>query len=181
MDNKYQQGKIYKIVAYETNEIYIGSTIQSLNARYSRHKSDFKVWVNTKKKYCSSAKMFQAHGLDNCKIVLLENFPCENKKMLEAREGWYMDEYDCVNNRKAGRTKAEYDIKYRKELNAYANQYRKANKEKIKTHKAQYYKDNKKKLLEKHNCVCGGKFTLAHKAVHSETNKHQKYIEQLNP
>jgi hypothetical protein len=177
MDNKYQQGKIYKIVAYETDEIYIGSTTQSLNIRYNGHKSVFKTWINTKKKYCTSAKMFQAHGVDNCKIVLLENFPCENKKMLEAREGWYMDEYDCVNGNKAGRTQSQYYKDNQELLKVYQLQYYKDNKGK----NAQYYKDNKEKLLEKHNCPCGGKYTNIKKAVHSKTNKHQKYIEQLDP
>lgn len=154
--NKYQHGLIYKIVAYETEDVYIGSTIVPLNQRYSNHKSAFKVWMNTKKRYCSSAKMFEKHGLDNCKIELIESFPCDSRKMLEAREGWYMNEYDCVNGNKAGviLSKAEYNTQYQKE-----------NKELIKTRKNQ-----------KHNCQCGGKFTHTSKVRHMKTNTHQEFI-----
>ena len=108
--NKYKNGKIYKIVAYETNDVYIGSTVQSLNKRYNDHKSAFKSWINNKKKYCSSAKMFERHGLHNCKIELIENCMCDTKKELEGRERYFIEEYanTCVNSNIPCRTKAQY-------------------------------------------------------------------------
>jgi gas vesicle protein len=134
-NNKYNNGKIYKIVAYETNDVYIGSTIRSLKTRYSAHKSSFKYWINTKKHYCSSAKMFERHGLDNCKIELIENCVCNNKNELEGREAYFIEEYDdsCVNSNKPCRTKAQYYVD---------------NKDKIKEHRRQYYVDNKDKFVQ---------------------------------
>jgi hypothetical protein len=142
--------------------------------------------------------MFQAHGVDNCKIELLENFPCENKKMLEAREGWYMDEYDCVNGNKAGRTRAQYRIDNNESIKAYEVQYYKDNKESIKIKKTeydiknrkelnayanQYHKDNKDKIKlqnnQKNNCQCGGQYTYVNKIKHIKTKKHQEYIKIL--
>ena len=38
--NKYQEGKIYKIVCNITGEIYIGSTIKTLNDRLTINKND---------------------------------------------------------------------------------------------------------------------------------------------
>mmetsp|Transcript_32665 Transcript_32665/g.38319 ORF Transcript_32665/g.38319 Transcript_32665/m.38319 type:complete len:103 (+) Transcript_32665:95-403(+) len=38
----YKNGKIYKIVCNETNEIYIGSTTQTLTDRLCQHVSKFK-------------------------------------------------------------------------------------------------------------------------------------------
>ena len=134
-NNKYINGKIYKIVAYETDDVYIGSTIKSLKTRYSDHKSDFKCWTNTKKRYCSSAKMFGKYGLDNCKIELIENCVCNSKKELEGREAHFIEEYDdsCVNSNKPCRTKAQYYVD---------------NKDKIKEHRTQYYVDNKDKFMQ---------------------------------
>ena len=34
----------------------------------------------------------------------------------------------------------------------------------------------REKQNEKINCVCGGKYTMSHKAKHFKTNKHQLYI-----
>ena len=47
MENKYQEGKIYKIVCNITNEVYIGSTIERLEERLSIHKT-------AKRKNCMS-------------------------------------------------------------------------------------------------------------------------------
>lgn len=38
--SKYQRGKIYKIITENSNDVYIGSTIQTLKARLTRHKSE---------------------------------------------------------------------------------------------------------------------------------------------
>jgi hypothetical protein len=149
-NNKYKNGKIYKIVAYETNDVYIGSTTKSLKARYSAHKSNFKCWTNTKKRYCSSAKMFGKYGLDNCKIELIENSVCNCKKELEGREAHFIDEYDdsCVNSNKPCRTNAQYRNDNRDKINKKSAQYRIDNKYKIKEQKAKYRADNKDKINE---------------------------------
>ena len=191
-NNKYNNGKIYKIVAYETNDVYIGSTTTSLKTRYSVHKSNFKCWTNTKKRYCSSAKMFEKYGLDNCKIELIENCICNNKKEMEGRESHFIEEYDsCVNSNKPCRTKAQYklDNKYKiKEQSAkyYVDnkdkfaQYHVDNKDKINKRSAQYHVDNKNKIDAKmkikFDCNCGGKFTYANKTRHMKSERHQKYL-----
>ena len=48
--NKYQQGKIYKLISSETDKIYIGSTCKKyLSQRLQDHKTDYKKW---KKNLC---------------------------------------------------------------------------------------------------------------------------------
>jgi len=120
-NNKYKNGKIYKIVAYETNDVYIGSTTMPLKTRYIEHKSNFKCWTNTKKRYCSSAKMFGKYGLDNCKIELIEICVCNSKQELEGREAFFVEEYDsCVNSNKPRRTKAQYYVDNKEKINEQA-------------------------------------------------------------
>ena len=185
-NNKYNDGKIYKIVAYETDDVYIGSTTTSLKTRYSVHKSNFKCWTNTKKRYCSSAKMFERHGLDNCKIELIENCVCNNRNELEGREAHFVEEYDdsCVNSNKPCRTKAQYYVdnrdKIKEHQTQYSAQYYTDNKNKIAARIKQYQDNNKNKIAAykkiKFDCDCGGKYTPGTKAKHIRTERHQKYL-----
>ena len=41
--SKYQNGKIYKIVDNTNDNVYIGSTINSLNVRLSKHETDWRL------------------------------------------------------------------------------------------------------------------------------------------
>jgi hypothetical protein len=46
MENKYQRGKIYKLVSSQTDKIYIGSTIQKLRkSNIKIHKKTIKIIV----------------------------------------------------------------------------------------------------------------------------------------
>ena len=68
MENKYNQGKIYKLVCNITNEIYYGSTIQTLEKRLISHKT---------RKSCVSRNIINR---DNYKIELIKDYPCNNLK-----------------------------------------------------------------------------------------------------
>ena len=63
---------------YIEGEIYIGSTCLPLSARMANHRK--------KSNTCSSKYLFQKYGVDNCKIVLIENFPCNiSKRVLKKK------------------------------------------------------------------------------------------------
>ena len=42
--------------------------------------------------------------MENCKIELVENYACNSKEELNAREGFYIQNNECVNKLVAGRT-----------------------------------------------------------------------------
>ena len=109
MDNKYQRGKIYKLVSSETDKIYVGSTIQKLKKRKSEHKT----------KPNKSSKLICCY--DNFNIVLIKNYPCNSKKELEREEGYIIKQNldICVNEKIAGRTKKEYNESRRDITNEY--------------------------------------------------------------
>ena len=44
--------------------------------------------------------------------------------------------------------------------------------------KEEYRQDNYLKINEKVNCICGGKYTMKHKATHMKTKKHRDFIHQ---
>jgi hypothetical protein len=86
----YSLGKIYKIVCNITGETYIGSTCQkSLSLRLSSHKSiDNKTYSR------------QIIERDNFSIVLLEDYPCQTRDQLRARERHWIDSTVCINKNK---------------------------------------------------------------------------------
>jgi hypothetical protein len=163
---KYQNGKIYAIKSFQTNDVYYGSTTKSLSKRLSKHKENYKRYQNKKYHYVSS---YEVMKFDDCYIESYELYPCNSKTELERREGQIIGAHDdAINQRIAGRTKQEYrranvDIKKQ-----YDKQYRNANRDKIKRLKNMKY-----------DCECGGKYTHCSKTSHFRTNIHIQYLESL--
>ena len=98
--DRYHNSKIYKILCQETNEVYYGSTIQSLANRLKSHVSDSKTNNSV------TSKRIILRG--NYEMELVENFPCETKEELRKREGFYQLNNPCVNKIVAGRNYKEW-------------------------------------------------------------------------
>lgn len=134
----YQLTKIYKIESNLGDKIYVGSTAkQYLSQRMQQHKSTYKQWKagkNTSK--ITSYELFDEYGPENCKIVLIEEYPCTCKDAKNAREGYFIKELNCVNKNIAGRTMKEY-------------QQSEQGKEKIKKAKKKYQQTPKSKEVVK--------------------------------
>jgi len=151
----YQNGKIYTVRNYADNTlIYVGSTIQSLSRRLSKHRSDCRAG-------CGIA--LYSHIVDNdwtnWYIELYEYYPCNNKTELERREGQIIREIGTINKMVAGRTyKERYEEnaekikenlkKYRKENADKIKEYQKENADKIKEYQKEYRKENADKIKE---------------------------------
>ena len=101
----YSKSKIYKIVCNIAGLIYIGSTSQPLCRRIQDHKNDYKRYLNGKHNYVSSFKILEN---DNYNIILVEDFPCETKEQLHARERYWIENTECVNIYIPTRTDKEY-------------------------------------------------------------------------
>ena len=64
---------------------------------------------NHQKHHANSMKLFEESGVENCKIVLIEEYPCQNRKQLEKRDGEYIgNDKSRLNRCIAGRTRTEY-------------------------------------------------------------------------
>lgn len=146
----YQKGKIYKI--WYDDDVYIGSTTVSLSRRFSGHKYNQDTTVK---------QIFDKHGMDKCKIELLESYPCETSLELRRKEGEWIMKLKCVNRCVAGRTNSEcgkawyqshkeerkmYRDEHKEEKKEYHKAYREANREKIVAYLREY---NKKKREER--------------------------------
>ena len=129
----------------DEDDIYIGSTTQPLSTRMGGHRREFR----TNNKYCSSHVLFNKYGLDNCKIELLYDYPCENKKELEKEEGKNIRENKCVNKYVAGRTPKKYREDNKEQILEKRKEYREDNKEQINIKKKEHYEKNKEKINER--------------------------------
>jgi hypothetical protein len=103
----YSKGQIYKITDVGQTKCYIGSTIQQLCYRMASHRANYKNYLDGKYTFVSVFSLFEEFGVENCKMVWVKDFPCNNKKELEAEEGRIQKETDCVNKKIAGRTRAQ--------------------------------------------------------------------------
>lgn len=152
--NKYQNGKIYKIVCNKTNLIYIGSTAEKyLSNRLKGHRRNYKLHLEGKKNIASSYKILENNDYY---IELLELFPCGSKDELLVRERYYFELLECINKVKPQITEdeeKEYTKKYyeehKEEIKEQKKQYQQDNKEKIKEQKKHYREEHKEQLKEK--------------------------------
>ena len=103
---KYEFSKIYKITNEDNNNVYIGSTIGILKNRLSHHVSEYKKYINNLSNiYCYS---FEIIKYSSYKIILLEEYKCNNKIELMKRERWYQENTNnCINKNKAYMTENE--------------------------------------------------------------------------
>jgi hypothetical protein len=139
----YSKGKIYRIVCNETGEQYIGSTIQSLSRRLAKH-----VWEskNNQEHGCKSFPIIQR---GNYQMVLVEEYPCENKNQLDRRERHFIEATDCLNKYIPSRTKAEWHEANRDRMLELQHQYRVENRDKIAEQHRQYREANRDKIAER--------------------------------
>jgi hypothetical protein len=173
--NKYHNSKIYKLVSNHTDKFYIGSTAQKyLVSRKAGHIADYKKFKNNNGSYTTSYELIE---LGNVDIILIENFKCENKEELHARERHHIElnKELCVNMYIPSRTKKEWNKDNKEYIKEKANEYYKNNKEKLNEYQKEYmkqYRENQEKI----NCECGGNFTNSSKSKHLKTKKHLNFI-----
>ena len=94
----YQFGKIYKLIDLESEKCYIGSTCKTLNQRLYNHKKHYKEYLNGTMNYLTSFEILENDDFD---IVLIEDYPCQSKNELSARERYFTNQIQCVNKIKS--------------------------------------------------------------------------------
>ena len=133
----YSKGKIYKITNDYNDDVYIGSTCDTLGRRFSKHKSDSKTEKHIHKPLY---RLINDIGFDRFRIQLIDNYPCEDKYMLKQKEGEYIRQLGTLNKNIAGRTLQEYQQK--PEYKEYQKEYRQ--KPEYKEYQKEYRMRNKK-------------------------------------
>ena len=88
--NRYANGKIYMIESLSAGLVYYGSSCDKLSRRLSKHIYTFK---HSEQKNAASEIFIHP----DYKIILVENYPCNTKEELLARESYYIRNNPCVN------------------------------------------------------------------------------------
>lgn len=155
----YSHSKIYKLQCND-GYFYIGSTCNKLRVRLSQHKIKSNTY-NDRKIYSH----INSIGWDNVRIILIEEFECNNKDELRQKEDEYIQKEInnelCLNSYCAYKTVEqtkeyrknwqkqdhckEYRKKWQKEKYSTDDNYR----EKSKQQKITYYEKNKDIMKQK--------------------------------
>jgi hypothetical protein len=154
----YQNGTIYKISCKDESIIdcFVGSTTSHLKMK-SRHKSNCND-ENGKEYNYPLYRFIRDHGgLKNWEFILLEDYPCRNKKQLNIRERYWYEKLNATLN----------------------SQY--PDRGKISEKRKKHYQKNKKEISEKGKvkieCPCGSVVSRSNLSKHKKTQKHQEWEE----
>ncbi len=153
----WSKGQIYKLISKNSNDVYIGSTTQTLNARYNEHTSDYRKYQKDKGYYMTSYNVLDK---GDCEMVLLEKYPTENRKDLHEREKFWIKSLKCVNKYIPGRTAKEYRQDNAVKIRAYDR----------KRWPKRAEKENARKK-EKVKCECGIELTRGCLPRHKRLSK----------
>lgn len=148
----YKQGKIYKIVSNTDDELcYIGSTTRPLLCqRMEQHRSKYKqLKSGGKTSYTTSFILFNTYGVENCRIELIELFPCNSKDELTKKEGEYIRSLECVNKQLPGRTKSDWYVDNKDAISQKVKEYRGLNGDTIREREMKYRVVNRETIRGK--------------------------------
>ena len=172
----YKQGKIYKIVDLTTeNNIYVGSTCQTLEKRLSGHVNDFKYYtMNNNNNYITSYEVLK-NG--NYEILLIENYPCDSKYELLKKERYFIETMNCVNQIIPTRTKKEWidSNRHNQTVCECGMRYTTKNKkDHLKTKQHIFF------FEPKIYCICGLCYAHSNKCDHFKSRPHTKLLERYD-
>ena len=105
MENKYKDGKIYKLTDNTNGNIYYGSTYLPLEIRLGNHNAKFKQFIKNQDHWRQSFRIL----INNDYIIeKIEDYPCNSQRELEKREDYYINNFNCINKKRAYITEEQY-------------------------------------------------------------------------
>jgi len=168
-------GSVYKICTDEkyTDECYIGSTFDTLEKRFIRHRTDYKKWKKGKSHYfLSSFTLFDNYGVENCYTELIKQYDVIDREHLEIYETLWIRKFKnkCINKN------IPFCIK-----KLYEKVYYIINKEAHLEQAKVFYQVNKDKILKRQKqpwtCeICNVSVNTSNKSYHLKSKKHQEHL-----
>ena len=194
-NNKYQNGKIYRITDNGYHLFYYGSTVQELSCRMSGHRRNYRKYKAGKQSHVRAFDIFDTYGVENCKIELVEAYPCETNDELHRREGYFIQNNECVNKYVAGRNNQEYYLDNKERIDERNKEYYRANIDKEKERRKTYCDNNQEKRKEtvknyydlhkeniniKITCsVCGVCYVKRCRTQHEKSSRHNEALKHI--
>jgi group I intron endonuclease len=177
----YSKGKIYKITNDYNDDIYVGSSCDTLVKRFSTHKLALN---NEVKKNRPLYKLMNEIGFDRFRIQLIIDYPCEDKYQLRQKEGKYIRDLGTLNKVIAGRTDREYHEEYYKQNKDKIKEQKERKKPELNQYDKDYYQQNKEKInlrkSTKISCNCGCIVRKDSWINHKKTQKHIDLMDKQN-
>ena len=96
---KYSKAYIYGIKCNTTNLLYIGSSMEPMTTRLTKHLTDLKGYLGINPRHRAYRSSFEVLMNDNYEMFKICDCPCETKHQLEVMEGMYIMNNDVVNKR----------------------------------------------------------------------------------
>ena len=159
----YSQAKVYKITNDFNNDIWIGTTCDTLVKKFSVHKADA---IRNYRKDCIIQKLIKEYGFDRFRIQLIEDYPCEDLYQLRQRQGYYIRELKAINKYADDK---DYYEKNKERINERYKEY--AQKPEVK----ERIKERSSEIIV---CECGCSFTRHSLKRHQKTKVHLNFISQ---
>jgi len=184
----YSKTIIYKIQHREIDELlYVGSTTD-----FTRRKAEHKRKSNNANGKAYNYKLYKMirdnGGFDCFNIIVIKEFPCNNKQEALVEEDKIMRQMKCnMNSIRAFTTpedtkalKKRYNELHKEEILEYHKRNYELKKQKILEYKHGYYEQNKDKIAErkkqKITCECGCVVRKSDLAKHKRSKKHQDLL-----
>ena len=170
-ENKYANGKIYMLESASAGLVYYGSTYADIRKRMCQHRIGSKRFKNGKTNWLTS---FEVVDKPDCRVLLVEAFPCSSKQELIAREAWHIRNNPCINKHIPDRTKHEYHrLHYQQTKDATLAQCKR------------YYAENRQTISEKAKkptlCPeCNISMNKSSLSGHKKSKKHTDNVARLS-
>lgn len=169
-------GRVYKIVCSQSNDVYVGSTFNTIASRWCGHKSDFMKWQNERSRKVSIFPLFAKYGIDAFKIILIKEYEVEDKEHLHAYEQLWINKTNCVNEKNPFFFKKLQQKKYASEnkekLAEYLKNWYHNNQDKVKASRQKRQAKTNERNKEKVSCACGMLISRRNRAAHRKSNQH---------
>ena len=146
----YNKSIIYKLCCKDPliTDIYVGSTTNFRKRKFN-HKSNCINKNNKGYNYYVYQFIRDNGDFDNWDMIMVEEYSCENKKQLDTRERYWIEQLKSSLNKKIpARTKKEWIQDNITKIKDKRKQYIIDNKDKINQQVRQYNIDNKDKITE---------------------------------
>ena len=177
IDARYQKCKIYMLRHQNdvnNHQVYIGHTIKGLNERWKQHCWDIKNMHYKKSEYIKNNG-----GIDNWKLELIEDYPCNNFHIACIREQYWIKQFSAsLNQTLPGRNLLQYREDNRNELIKKSREYYNVNKKIILQKQSIYNRKQKIKRNRTITCDCGDEISWSNSARHRKSKRHQKLMQQ---
>lgn len=167
------KGVIYKLVSQdlEISEIYVGSTT-NFNQRRQYHKNACNNANSEKNNLRVYQYIRENGGWTLWDMILVEEYPCENRLQLLARERYYIEQLKSkLNCNIPTRTRKEHYQENHDKILEQKKEYRQNNLEKVQRRDKKHYAENKDKIRVRQKV-----YAEDHKVEKSITDK--KYREE---